>query len=78
MSRNQQIYIDIRISAEEMMKLYQGVAQNVSVRARDGRRVQFPASSLRPYVTSSGVEGSFILIVDAQHKLQSISRLGAP
>jgi len=75
MAQTRHIYIDIRISYDEMMKLYQGVAQNVSVVARDGRRVQFPASALRPYVTSLGVSGSFLIQIDKNNKLQSLSRL---
>ena len=76
MSRsNQYIVADIFISAEEMLKLYEGAAKNASVVARDGRRIEFPAHILRPFVTREGVSGSFAIYFDRDRKFQRIDRL---
>lgn len=69
------IIIDIHISSSEYLKLYEGIAQNVNVRSRDGRRIQFPATILRPFVTRSGVAGSFVIEFDQNMKFQNICRL---
>jgi hypothetical protein len=66
----------LSIPAHEYMAYYQGAAQDVVVELAGGFRVQFPAVNLRPFVTHEGVQGEFILRVDAQNKLQSFERLG--
>lgn len=70
------IVVDIHISADEFLKLYEGLAKDAHVTARDGRRVQFPAHILRPFVTRAGVQGSFVIQFDAAMKFSSIQRLG--
>ncbi|MFT5987827.1 MAG: hypothetical protein ACI97Y_000399, partial [Pseudomonadales bacterium] len=42
----QRIVVDISIGPDEWIKLYQGLAQDVTARARDGRSVRFPARIL--------------------------------
>ncbi|PCK07273.1 MAG: hypothetical protein COA42_15245 [Alteromonadaceae bacterium] len=69
------VIVDITVSQEEIIKLYEGV-KNASVVARDGRRIQFPANILRPFVTVSGVHGSFVIYFDQDMKYQGIDRLG--
>jgi len=72
---NQRIQISLHISAEEYLKLYQGVAQNVSAIASDGRRVQFPAKILQKYVTNAGVKGRFVIEFDRAGKFVNVLRL---
>ncbi|WP_428240868.1 DUF2835 domain-containing protein [Gynuella sp.] len=69
------LIVDISITAEELIKLYRGSANQVRATARDGRVVRFPARILQPYVTRSGVQGSFRIIFDGHHKFQKIERL---
>ncbi len=38
---------------------YQGRMPRIAVRAEDGRRVVFPTSALRPFLSQSGVHGRF-------------------
>ncbi|MBP0049516.1 DUF2835 domain-containing protein [Marinobacterium sp. AK62] len=71
-----EIIVDLRISSDEYLKLYQGVARFVSVRARDGRRVRFPARILQPWVTRDGIRGCFRIRFNDAGKLQDIQRLG--
>ncbi len=62
------------ISPEAYQRMYQGVAQNVVAVDMEGRRVQFPALSLRKFVTAEGVRGTFLIRVDANHRLVDIQR----
>ncbi len=71
----QQIIVDIQISPDEWIKLYQGVARDVHTTARDGRSVRFPARILSRFYLRDGICGSFRIIFDGAGKFQSIERL---
>ncbi len=70
-----EIIVDLRISSDEYLKLYRGQTRVVSTRARDGRRVQFPANILRPWVLHDGIRGCFRIRFSADGKFQDIQRL---
>lgn len=72
---SKKISIDIRITSEEFMKLYEGSAKNANGVARDGRRIQFPANILRPFLMHTGISGSFEIEFDEQMKFTSIRRI---
>lgn len=72
---SQQIIVDLRISADEWLRLYRGQAYSVAALSRDGRRVRFPARILQPFVAREGVRGSFLIAFDKNGKFQQISRL---
>ena len=67
--------VDLNISSDEYQKLYQGVARDVVVSARDGRSVRFPARILRPYLSHAGIKGTFVIEFDDNNKFQSVQRL---
>ena len=67
--------IDIHISADEYLKSYAGKAHVVNALCRSGQRLQFPASTLRPFVTHNGIKGSFEIEVDKNSKLIQVRRL---
>jgi len=69
-----QIIVDISISPDEWIKLYQGVAKDVHARARDGRSVRFPARILSRFYLQDGVRGSFRILFDDSGKFSSIER----
>jgi len=69
------LVVDLHISADQYQRWYQGGVRVVSAMARDGRRVQFPAASLQPFVDHSGVHGTFAIHFDDQNKLKSVERL---
>ena len=71
----QQIIVDVDISPDEWIKLYQGVATDVHTRARDGRSVRFPARILSRFFLNDGVRGSFRILFDDAGKFTSIERL---
>lgn len=66
----------LAIPADDYLAYYEGAAQQVVVTLANGQRLQFPAESLRPFVSHGGVYGEFVLRVDANHKLQSLERVG--
>ena len=68
-------HFSLDISVDEYQRYYRGTAQNVIVRSREGLRVQFPASALRPFVSSNGVHGHFALSMDKNNKLVNLQRL---
>ncbi len=65
----------LNLTADRYLGHYQGHAKNVSVVAEDGRRIEFPANALRPFVTKSGVQGRFELLIDDDNRLQRLDRL---
>ncbi|MEN8179238.1 MAG: DUF2835 domain-containing protein [Pseudomonadota bacterium] len=69
------IRFSLNLSAERYLSHYQGRAKSVSVVAEDGRRIEFPANALRPFVTKQGVQGRFELLIDDSNRLQGLQRL---
>jgi hypothetical protein len=66
----------LAISADEMLIYYRGRASFVLATARDGTRVQMPARLLRPYITTSGVAGEFVLHCDEHNRFVRLERTG--
>lgn len=71
----QQIIVDVDISPDEWIKLYQGSATDVHTTARDGRSVRFPARILSRFYLRDGIQGSFRILFDDQGKFVSVERL---
>ena len=71
----EQIIVDVDISPDEWIKLYQGSATDAHTRARDGRSVRFPARILSRFYLRDGVQGSFRILFDDQGKFVSVERL---
>lgn len=69
------VIFDLNVSPAEYQKWYGGAARNVHVTARDGRRVQFPAKILQPFVTHSGIKGTFAIYFDEQNRFKEVRRL---
>ncbi|UCL85329.1 DUF2835 domain-containing protein [Pseudomonas sp. HS-18] len=69
------VVLDISLSADRLQALYRGHANRVQVSSRDGRQVNLPAHYLRPFVTYSGVHGSFELEFDDSGRLLALRRL---
>ncbi|MDF2182742.1 DUF2835 domain-containing protein [Neptuniibacter sp. CAU 1671] len=68
------IDVDLHISAESYLQLYQGVAKEVLAQATDGRNVRFPAQILRPYLLHDGIHGRFRILFDEQGRYQKIEK----
>ncbi len=70
-----EIIFNLNISADEVLRYYQGAASMVSTRAVDGRTVRFPASRLRPFMTPNGVQGRFAITFDDNNKFVDMRRI---
>lgn len=69
------ILVDLYISPEKYMLMYQGKARSVYTRATDGRSVSFPAKILKPFLLKDGIRGRFRIIFNDQGKYQGIEKL---
>jgi hypothetical protein len=65
----------IALSADAFLQYYRGSARAVIVQGEDGRRIQLPASSLRPFLLRDGINGRFELTLGENNKLMEIRRL---
>ena len=63
------------ISADRFLAYYRGTARAVLATTVDGRRVQFPANALRPFLSHEGVRGEFLLEFDADNKFIALHKL---
>ena len=66
--------VHLNISADEFERVYRGSARNILATDEQRRRIQFPASALRPFVTHEGVRGVFVIRVDTCNKLIDVQR----
>jgi hypothetical protein len=70
-----EIRFSLNISAEKFREYYSGAKRYVHVVDHNGRRIQFPALNLRPFLAHDGIHGTFRLLYNDQHKLLRIERL---
>ncbi len=72
----QRVRFAISISADDYLAYYKGQVRQVIVDAEDGRRIQFPASCLQPFIMHDGINGIFVLRFDANNKLVGLEKTG--
>jgi hypothetical protein len=72
--RTNKFIVPLRIEADAYEQMYRGDAQHVVALDVEGRKIQFPAASLRPFVTREGIEGVFVIQVDEANRLIDIQR----
>ena len=70
------VQLSLNINRDEYLKWYGALAHNVVATAMDGRKVQFPANVLQPFVSHLGVQGVFEIEFSDEGKFRSIQRLG--
>ncbi|MDY0190056.1 MAG: DUF2835 domain-containing protein [Desulfuromonas sp.] len=71
-----QLTFNVKISSQQYLKFYQGVASWVNIVAEDGRRLKLPAKHLRPFLGQDGISGRFLLIFDDKNQMTELKRLG--
>jgi hypothetical protein len=72
----QQFEFRLNITEQLYLNYYRGSVKQVIVRSSTGATIQFPASLLTKFVTSSGVYGHFCLTCDDAFKGSEVRRLG--
>lgn len=65
----------LHLDREAFMRYYRGAARTVLVRTEDGRSLQFPAESLRPFVAADGIHGRFEIDFGDNNKLIALRQL---
>ena len=63
------------ISNQEYQRYYSGDAKSVQVRSEQGLLIQFPASSLKPFVTHNGISGKFLIKMTNENKIISLKKI---
>jgi len=71
----EKLIFDLHISSQQYLRYYSGAASKVITRCHDGRRVQFPANILRPFIRHDGIQGRFELEFDEQGRCQSLQQI---
>ena len=72
---NRRFHFTIDLSAAEYLKYYSGRASRVNTTTHEGYVIEFPANNLKPWVSRSGVKGTFMIEYDDNNRLQQIQRL---
>lgn len=78
MSINQsdtQYFFSLGIDYGECGVLYQQSSSSVILTSECGRRVQIPATRLRPFVTSLGIKGRFRMTVNRANKIIAFEKM---
>ncbi|NOR69094.1 MAG: DUF2835 family protein [Methylomarinum sp.] len=75
MSQHQLIRFTLQLPYDQFLKVYQGVAKNISVIADDGRRISFPARNIQSFLTKDGIKGYFEMELTAENKFVDITKL---
>ena len=70
-----EVRFTLHLGTDELLRYYRGTARAVIAVTDDGQRIQFPAESLRPFVTPEGVHGRFALEFDERAKLKGLRRI---
>jgi hypothetical protein len=71
-----QFTLTLSISSADYERLYRGQACTVLARDAQGKALQFPALSLRPFLSHNGIHGTFVISVDGNNRLLAIRRQG--
>jgi len=69
------IIVRLNIPPEQYQRLYEGIAKSVNARSIDGKSVSFPANILRPFVTHSGVMGTFAIHFTPENRFERIEKI---
>lgn len=69
------VTLSLSISPEEYLAHYQGAAKEVIAKDHLGRTVRFPSNILQPFVTHSGIAGTFRIEFDDNNRFQKISKV---
>lgn len=65
----------LNLPPEKYVDYYRGAIRQVIVRCTSGQTVQFPANLLRKFVSHGGIQGTFALTSDDQHKNVQLERV---
>ena len=69
------VIVTLNVSRDQMLRWYKGRVQTAQARSiTDGRTVYFPVNILQPFITHTGISGTFRIDFDSNGKFKSIKR----
>ena len=71
----QSFRFSLSISREEYLKYYSGYAAAVRTTTHEGIVIEFPARNLTPWISHSGLNGTFEIRFDNNNKLIDLQRI---
>ena len=74
-ARQKQYRFSLQLSQQQFLRHYQGSASSVQVFSECGRRLRFPASRLRPFLTHAGIKARFQLTVDSDNRFLKLEKI---
>ena len=73
--KNQSLRFSLKISADQILRYYEGNAKNLIVTLNNGQRVQLPLINFRPFISDLGLYGNFEVVFSQKFKLVSLKKL---
>jgi hypothetical protein len=74
-TRQRQYRFSIQLNQQQFLRYYQGSANTVQVYSECGKRLRFPASRLRPFLSHNGIFGRFQLTVSAENRFIELKKI---
>ena len=65
----------LNISSDDWQGFYQGGIRSIIVQTFNGIRLSIPASNFIPYVSFTGIQGTFAITFNAQRKIVRLQKL---
>lgn len=70
-----ELYFKLTLSYQDFLPYYQGLADKVEVRERQGRILWINGRHFRRFLTENGIHGQFKLVLDDKGQFVSLERL---
>jgi hypothetical protein len=67
-----QATFDIALSTEQVLLFYKAKKSRVQVVAKDGRTLNLPWELFKPYITPTGIRGTFTIFFDVGGKYERL------
>ncbi|MGR9072903.1 MAG: DUF2835 domain-containing protein [Gammaproteobacteria bacterium] len=64
------------IKADRYLDFYKGIARRISAVTDNGKRIEFDARHVRPFLTKDGIKGAFEMEIDQNNRFVSIKKTG--
>ncbi|MBQ4863391.1 DUF2835 domain-containing protein [Pseudoalteromonas sp. MMG013] len=71
----QEYFFTMYLDYEQCLDFYDGSIKFVQVVEDQGKRIRFPATHVRKFVSSIGIRGRFRLCLDAQSAFISLEKI---
>ncbi|ESP93315.1 MULTISPECIES: DUF2835 family protein [Pseudoalteromonas] len=71
----QEYYFFLRLTYEQCLAYYEGDIEYIQVVEDGGKRIRFPATHIRRFVSSIGVSGRFRLQLDDSNRFIALEKV---